>query len=145
MKERSNRARFAACIATCVLAAAPAMAMNTAMGPLPPERTQGNITYMTGGIGHDEASAMRREESRFPLSLEFIKRAKPTDQSLANVNVTITDPRGRTELSTLATGPYLLADLPNGKYRVSADFDGQTKTRTVVVAARKSERVVFEW
>lgn len=146
MEQRSKSLKFAAVIVTGLLATAPAIAAAmSAATPLPPEQAQGNVTYMSGGIGHEEAIAMRKEEGRFPLSLEFIKRAKPADESLANVNVTIKDHRGNTELQTLATGPYLLANMPNGKYKVSAEFDGQTKTHDVVVAAHKPARVVFEW
>lgn len=148
MKRRSKKPlKLAAVAVTGMLAAVPllSVAMSTTTGPLPPERTQGSITYMSGGIGHEEAMAMRKEERRFPLSLEFIRRAKPTDEFLANVDVTIKDHQGKTELQALASGPYLLTDVPDGKYTISADFNGQTKTRNVVVATHKPERVVFEW
>ena len=145
--KRSKSLNPGAVIILSLLAAAPVTGATDTpgTGQLPPEQTQGRVTYVTGGIGQDEAMVLRGEERRFPLSLEFIRRAKPADEFLANVNVTITDLQGRTELRALAEGPYLLASLPDGKYRVTADHDGQIKTRDVVIAARRPERVVFEW
>ena len=145
--KRSNSLNPAAVVIVSLLAAAPAIgaAETTDAGQLPPTQTQGSVTYITGGIGQDEAMALRGEERRFPLSLEFIRRSKPADEFLANVSVTITDLQGRTEFKAVAEGPYLLASLPDGKYKVTADHDGQIKTHDVVIAARKPERIVFEW
>ena len=136
-----------AVVAVSFLGAAPAISatMNSTTGKLPPELTQGGITYMSGGIGHDEAAAMRREEREFPLSLVFVKREKPTDEYLAGVDVTIKDSQGKTDLHALAGGPILLARLPAGKYKVSAELSGKTQTRDVVIAQHKPGHVVFEW
>jgi hypothetical protein len=129
-----------------LLAAGPALgaAMST-MGSMPREMTQGNVTYMSGGIGHNEAATMRKEEKNFPLSLEFVKRAKPSDQYLADVSVTIKGQDGRTALQTVSNGPFLLARLPDGKYTVSAEARGLTRTRDIVVAQGKPEHILFEW
>ena len=139
--------RLTTLVAASVLIAGPAIGatMGNTMSRLPPELTQGGITYMSGGIGHDEAAAMREEEPKFPLSLEFVKRAKPADEYLAGVDVTIKDLQGKTDLHTLADGPILLAALPEGRYKVSAELDGKTRTRDVVIAQRKPEHIVFEW
>jgi hypothetical protein len=135
-----------AVIAASLLAAGPALgAAMSMMNNLPREMTQGDVTYMSGGIGHNEAAAMRKEEKQFPLSLEFVKRAKPSDEYLADVNVTIKDRDGKTALRTVANGPYLLARLPDGKYSVSVEARGMTKTRDIVVAQGKPEHVIFEW
>ena len=42
-------------------------------------------------------------------------------------------------------GPFVLARLPSGKYTVTATDEGRTKTRNVVIAANKPERLTFEW
>ena len=116
-------------------------------GPLPPEQIQGKVSYITGGVGQEEAAAMRLQAPRFPLSLEFIKAAKPNAEFLSGVNVTIKDQQGQTVLSTVSEGPILLARVPPGKYTVTvlAQEQGQAKQRNVVVAERKPEHIVFEW
>lgn len=117
--------------------------MPRAAAPL--EQSQGDVTYLTGGIGSAEAAAMRKAQARYPLSLEFVKRAKPRDEFLANVNVTIENRAGNAALATTSQGPFLLARLPEGKYTVRVEDDGKTKVRHVTLAARKPQHLVFEW
>ncbi len=117
----------------------------SAMSNLPAEQKQGDVTYLMGGIGKEEAAAMRKDESRFPLTLEFLKQGKPHAEYLSGVNVTIQDHEGKTMLNTVADGPLLLAKLPDGKYKIAATNSGTTKDRDIVIAAQKPERVVFEW
>ena len=130
-----------------ILFAAPAVGAGqySSMSNLPAEQKQGDVTYLMGGIGKEEASAMRKEESHFPLTLEFLKQGKPHAEYLTGVGVTIKDHEGKTVLNTVADGPLLLAKLPDGRYSILATNGGMTKDRAVVVAARKPERVVFEW
>ena len=145
---RTKRAGVAVLAATGMLAAVPAMSM--VMGKLPPETKHGAISYVSGGIGHREAAAFRSAESRYPLSLEFIQRAKPRDEYLANVHVTIEgramESKGKpSEWKAMANGPYFLAKLPDGAYTIRAEENGQTKVRHVTIAANKPEHVTFEW
>jgi hypothetical protein len=137
---------IAGVITSClVMVPAPSSATNDGTSQLPSERTQGSVTYLVGGIGHDEVEALRREETQYPLSLEFISRAKPADEYLAGVHVTIRDRQGNTKLAIVADGPIMLARLSAGQYTVSAEFDGQIQTRNIIIAPQKPERVVFEW
>ncbi len=136
-----------AVVATALAAAQPAMsaADTQAMSRLPPKLTQGQVTYMSGGIGEDEAAAMKQESSHYPLSLEFAQRGEQGNEYIAGVVVDIKNMHGRTELSTISDGPLLLADLPAGKYKLTVDLNGQTKTRDVVIAQGKPAHVVFVW
>jgi len=112
---------------------------------LPAVKMQGPVSYLTGGIGSDEAAAMKHAESKYPLSMMFVEHRKPRDEYLAAVAVTITDSKGKAELTTLSDGPFLLADLPDGKYTVSAVYDGKTLKEHATVAAGKPRQLVFAW
>src|ERR1700758_1211313 len=101
----------AALAAVTVVASGVASAMP--IQNLPPEETQGAVTYRTGGIGDEEATAMRRAEASYPLSLEFAGRSKPRHWFLANVEVANKDHRADTLRKTYSDGPCsLLRRLP---------------------------------
>jgi hypothetical protein len=135
---------WAAALAASGLVAANAV-LAMPIANLPPEETQGAVTYRTGGIGQSEAAAMKQAEKSYPLSLEFVATAEPRNWFLANVEVTIKDSKGETTLQTFSDGPLLLAKLPDGRYTITATEDGKSETRRVNVAAGKPERLVFEW
>ena len=133
-------------IATTLSAAAVNAQEPAAANPLPAERIQGSVTYLSGGIGHDEAIAFRQLEPNYPLGLEFISNGAYGAEFLADVHVTITDRQGNVMLQTVSPGPLLFARLPQGSYKVTAAAEtGAPKERNVVIAARKHEHVVFQW
>jgi hypothetical protein len=120
-------------------------AFSASIDNLPAAKSQGDVTYVSGGVGRSEAKAFEHAEHRYPLSLEFVQHAKPRDEFLADVEVTIKDHKGNTELDTKVDGPFLLAKIPAGKYTVTAEDNGKTKISHVAVAAGKPEHLVFTW
>jgi len=116
-----------------------------AAAQLPAEHHQGGVAFLTGGIGKDEAKAFESAEKRFPLALEFVDRVGKRDEFLAGTRVEVKDPHGKTVLSTVADGPFLLARLPSGRYAVAATYDSKTMTRHVVVDGKAGHPIVFEW
>jgi hypothetical protein len=114
----------------CACLAAPWAAQ--AQSAMPAMKSQGVAQYMCGGIGSDESTAMRAAMKDHPLALLF---ARAGGEYLANVDVTVTDAKGGTALSMLATGPVCLVDLPAGRYTVQATINGMTKSETVTVGS----------
>lgn len=125
---------------TIALSAGNAVANN-----LPASQTQGNITYLTGGISESEATAIKEVAGLYPLELEFLRKAKPRDQYLADIRVQIKDARDMTVLNATANGPFLLAKMPAGKYTVSAENNGKTERRKINLVTGGHRFVVFEW
>jgi hypothetical protein len=125
--------------ATAVLAAA-ALQVNAAT--LPQARTENGVTYINGGVGRDEATAMKAQAKHYPLSLMF--SAGKQNEFLADVKVTIKDQAGKEILET-AAGPILLVNVPAGTYAVAADANGTTLHRTVRVGAKGDKQIVFHW
>jgi hypothetical protein len=140
LKIRTVRPLLAALVASTALCSAWA-------GDLPPVKTQGAVTYLSGGIGKDEAKAVEAAAPKWPAVLEFVVKDKRStdDAFLANVSVQILDPSHRTVLATVSDGPFVLARLQPGRYEVKATADGKTLTRALHVAATGSTREVFVW
>ena len=112
---------------------------------LPPERSQGSVTYVSGGIGKDESDAMKEAASRYSLAIEMASPASPRAQYLADVKIEIRDQRGATVLSTISDGPILLANLPPGRYTVNASKNGASQQRDIVVGSGARPRVMFSF
>lgn len=128
--------------AIVIALALPAVAAAQAM--LPQEKTEGGIAYVSGGIGQNEAMAMRRAAREYPLSMIF--SAGPRGAFLADVSVTIKDDKGKTMLETVSAGPIMLVDLPAGDYRVAATVAGKTLHRAAKVGEKEGHaRVSFNW
>jgi hypothetical protein len=114
-------------------------------GALPPEQTQGAVTYVSGGIGQDEAQAFAAAARQYPLTLEFAVKHTPHAEFIAVVPVQITDDRGHTILETRSNGPFLLAKLSAGYYTVTAKYQGQRLTKTVHITSAKPAHLLFLW
>jgi hypothetical protein len=110
---------------------------------LPRQQTFAGVSYITGGIGQEEAAAMKAAEKDYTLSLLFAQTKR--GEYLADINVRIVDHAGYTTLEAVSNGPMLLANLPVGTYRISAEHEGTILTKTVHVDARQPARAAFVW
>jgi hypothetical protein len=134
-------------MAAAIAASGLALSLNAFAAPasyLPPTHRQGDVSYLSGGIGINESDAIKHVAKAYPLELEFVLKAKPKAEYLANIKVQIENAHDKTMLKT-TSGPFLLAKLPAGKYMISANRDGKVIHRQVEVAASGHQRVVFEW
>jgi hypothetical protein len=114
-------------------------------GTLPAERSQGSVTYVTGGIGKDESDAMKQAASRYSLAIEMSSPAGPRAEYVADVKIDIRDQQGKTVLSTTSDGPILLANLPPGRYTINADKNGMSQHLNIVVGPSARPRVKFSF
>ena len=130
-----------------VLAAAFAVPVTAATmmqsAALPQPKTEGAITYLSGGIGKPESTAMKAEARHYPLSMVF--SANKDNEYLADVHVTIKDHTGKDVLSTVAEGPIMLVKLPAGRYTVIADANGKSFKRSVNVREKGERQLSFHW
>jgi hypothetical protein len=120
--------------------------LSTAYADMPPVRQQGNVQYVSGGVGLDESESMRAAEKDYPLTLVFAQQMDGQNAYAADVPVTITDSKGTTVLQTTTNGPYLLVKLPAGQYKIASTFNGKELVRQATVGGAGSHtRAVFEW
>jgi hypothetical protein len=110
---------------------------------LPQPKTEGDITYLSGGIGKPESTAMKAEARHYPLSMIF--SGNKDNEYLADVHVTIKDHTGKDVLSTVSEGPIMLVRLPAGSYTVIAEANGKSFKRSVHVQAKGERQLSFHW
>jgi hypothetical protein len=117
-----------------------------AAASMPPEQYQGSVGFVTGGIGQREARLFERQMRKHALAIELLEHAGKKEEFTADANVTITDMHGHTLLDTQAGGPFMLVDLPSGRYSIVATLKSGTLKKSAVVITRvKLARATFEF
>jgi len=115
-----------------------------ALPAMPAVQTQSSVAYISGGIGGDEQEAMRAAAQNYNLHLLFAEQG--SGEYLSGIKVTITSQQGAVVLSAISDGPYFMARLPAGHYRISADAgDGRPQMRAVSVPAHGAFAASFYW
>lgn len=112
-----------------------------AQSALEPRTTPTGINWISGGIGFDEAHALRKIEGEYNLRLLFALQG--TGEYLADVVVIVQDQQGQPVLEATAQGPRLLAQVPPGSYTVTATSGGSSVTRRVSVARDRAAIEAF--
>ena len=107
------------------------------------EKHEGNITYITGGIGERETEALRAERSKYDLRV--INSGKE-GEFLGEAHLVIRDAQKKEILNT-SVGPLFYANLPDGKYVVEVENREEAKTekQSVDVKSGKQATLRFVW
>ena len=100
------------------------------------------IAYITGGVGAEEAAAMRALASHYSLRARFTANG---GEFVSDVDVRILTSDGRLIFTAVSDGPYLYARVPPGRYRLVAKLDGLERSRNVDIPTRGGITVLLTW
>lgn len=138
-----NRYLMVGAVSMAIMPAA--MAMASPESALPPQHTAGPVTYLNGGSDPAQATAMNGAAARYPLELEFLWGRGAKESEIARVQWSVRNAAGHEMIDGSAGGPMVLASLPDGRYTVTATYDGDTLSRTVSVRKGMHDDVLLEW
>jgi len=88
---------------------------------------------LTGGVSEEEREAMRQDIAPYNVWLVFVER--DTGNYLSGVKVSVVDSNENAVVDTVADGPWLLAQVPPGRYKVRTS-DGQEQAITASAGTR---------
>ncbi len=126
-----------ALILPLVLFGLPALAEESAIQP----QTQGDVSFVSGGVGFEERAELQAIRANYNLSLLFSEQG---GDYLSDVKVRITDSSGNTFLETVSDGPKLFVRLRPGRYIVTAEH-GRAFHKTVTVGNNQQPALSFVW
>lgn len=132
-----NHRMLLAVIAVTMLPATPALANDY----LFTTRQQGDISYVSGGIGKDEREALQATQNSYNLR---ILNADKSGHLSGNSRLFIRDAKNNLLLDAIS-GPIFYANLPKGTYVVEGQSQEQIKTQRITIANGKPTRVRFMW
>jgi hypothetical protein len=105
-------------------------------------QTVSGVSYVSGGVGTASIDRLNTLAGGFNLKLVF---AGKSGAYLTDVRVNIADSKGRTLLDIVSEGPWFLAKLPTGDYKLSASFAGNVVRQHVSIGPEKLKTVQFRW
>lgn len=108
---------------------------------LPAKQYRG-IDYVTGGVGEDEAAALRAVASRYSMRARF---TSSSGEFLSGVKVLVSQVNGALIFVATTDGPYLYAQIPSGHYRISAVSNGVERASDINVPSRGGVNVALTW
>jgi len=97
--------------------------------------------FVTGGVGQEEVDALNSEKSQYPLAI--LTAAKGSGAFLADVHIRITDAQSRQVLGTVMDGPWLLVNLPAGRYQVEAVLNSRVQKSVVTIGTGDHHQTAF--
>lgn len=103
---------------------------------------QNGITYLSGGVGEDEARAIGQAQG-YNLHMTFA--IGPENKYVPDVDVTVQNASGQTLLALSDAGPLVYVQLPPGKYTVAAMRNGEERRDTAEVGSGAARKLVFHW
>lgn len=106
------------------------------------QQEQNGVRYLQGGIGQDEANALRKTPG-YDLHVELSTGPEGKFQSGATVD--IQNSQGQPVLSVTDAGPLLYVQLPPGKYKVTGNAQGETVQQLVTVNGKTPTTVNLNW
>lgn len=136
----SKMSRHVHSIAVALILSAIAAPASAASGPM--VQHAGDIAYVSGGIGVGEQQQVLAHEADSNLKLVFTLKE---GNYVADVNVVVANAGGKRLLETVAGGPFFLAKLAPGHYKITATYDGRAITRDVSVSDRRLRTEYLRW
>lgn len=101
----------------------------------------GNVSYITGGIGDDERASLLAMKKNYNLRVMNMQKG---GAYVGATHITVRDLKGGALLD-LSAGPILLAQLPPGKYTLTASNEGHNRTEQVRLDGAKAAALNFTW
>ncbi len=121
-----------ACVALSVFAAPQA----------PQPVTEGDVTYLSGGVSVDERQDMEAQAKNYNL---LITNANPIGQLSVDADIVVKGKDGREVITVDNAGPLFYAKLPPGDYTITAMNGDQQQRRIIKIPAKGTKRVYFTW
>jgi len=103
---------------------------------------EGDVHYMSGGVGQDEIQAMRNAAKPYNLKMEF---NAANGEYMAVVKVILRDGKGNIVLKTASDGPCLFVAVPSGMYKVDAEALDKTVIKSATITDKHGANLQFFW
>jgi predicted RNA-binding protein YlxR (DUF448 family) len=112
---------------------------------IPPTQHANGISYITGGVGEDESSAIVAESKQWPLFLELSQLENGRGVWIFGAKIKILNAKQQAIFEAQADGPYMLINLDAGDYSIEASYQGVIQKRAISVKANTPQKISLFW
>lgn len=108
------------------------------------QRSQG-VSYITGGVGEEESTAILAEAKQWPLLLELSQLENGRGVWIFGSQIKIANAKGAVIFDAKADGPYMLVNLDAGDYVIQASYQGVEQKRAISIKAGQPQKISIFW
>lgn len=106
-------------------------------------QNQNGVAFISGGVGDEEVDALSAMSSNYSLKLVFAEKA--SGSFVADVHVLIEDAKGTQLIDMASAGPWFLAALKPGRYRLKLGGMGVEKKYSITIQRGRQTQMVIHW
>jgi hypothetical protein len=116
-----------------------------ALAQIPQTQYSQGISYITGGVGEGETTAILAEAKQWPLTLELSQLENGRGVWIFGANIKIVNAKKQTIFDAVADGPYMLINLVPGDYVIEASYQGVAQTKALSIKADAVQKINLFW
>jgi hypothetical protein len=121
------------------------MMSSWALAQIPGTQYSQGISYITGGVGEGETSAILAEAKQWPVLLELSQIENGRGVWIFGATIKITNNINQVIFDAQADGPYMLINLVSGDYMIEAIYQGVTQKRSISIKPDSAQKISLFW
>jgi hypothetical protein len=103
------------------------------------------ISYISGGVGESESTAMLAEAKQWPLLLELSQLENGRGVWIFGSQIKIVNSKNAVIFDAKAQGPYMLINLEPGDYMIQASYQGVEQKRALYIKSDQPQKISLFW
>ena len=118
---------------------------NSVWAQIPDTQRSLGISYISGGVGEGESTAILAEAKQWPLLLELSQLENGRGVWIFGSQIKITNAKGAVLFDAKAEGPYMLVNLDAGDYLILASYQGVEQKKSISIKAGQPQKISIFW
>jgi len=112
---------------------------------IPDTQYSEGISYISGGVGEGETTAILAEAKQWPLTLELSQLENGRGVWIFGAKIKVINSKGKAVFDAVADGPYMLINLEPGDYAIEGSYQDVTQKRAVSIKANSPQKISLFW
>ena len=112
---------------------------------IPQTQYSKGVSYITGGVGEEESSAILTEAKQWPLLLELSQLENGRGIWIFGSQIKILNASNAVVFDAQADGPYMLINLTAGDYVIQATYQGVDQKKAISIKTGQTQKISIFW